>query len=80
MPVAWDEFFGKEENKRRRLKDMSFQCTTCGEVVNEVYDITEDTDKSGLNHFEYTCTKDHYSHFWLRVPDQMKEMLYVREE
>jgi predicted nucleic acid-binding Zn-ribbon protein len=80
MPVGWDEFFTEKKDKRRRVADMSFQCTTCGEVVEDVYDITPDDDTTGMNNFQYICSKDHESSFWLRVPDQLKEFLYDREE
>jgi hypothetical protein len=81
MPVEWDDFFGKKKDpERRKVLDMSFQCTTCGEVVEDVYDVTPDDHTGELNNFEYTCSQDHVSSFWLRVPDQIKEFLYVREE
>ena len=80
MPVAWDDFFPEKKDKRMEVADMSFQCTTCGEVVNKIYDVTTDDAEGDLTHFQYTCSQEHMSEFWFLVPDQMKEFLYVREE
>jgi hypothetical protein len=81
MPVEWDDFFEKKkEPAKRRIQDMSFQCTTCGEVVDRVYDVTPEDHTGDLNNLQYTCSKGHDSSFWILIPDQIKEFMYEREE